>query len=219
MGLRRSISRRQKRAHVLRNKRRAILRTSTDSDNKTVPDDSSLFGSGSSEDGERAAKAYVYQTQTTQVKKIMSSCPCSLIPVRVVAYIANYFRTLNKSVRLVGRIGSLKPSRKNKTQSRMRVFIIWECATTGMTGCGCMCWDGGLYRSLDTFVYEDFTLVSDVTEHMQSIITFFHRYNESFRKRFPDYDGIITAPGYKLYRLFQFDVEIWKQTKQMKLIN
>lgn len=219
MALRRGISRRKKRAHVLRNRQRAVLRPSSHSADKEIPYDPSIFRSGSSEDGARAAEAYVYRTQEKNVKKIMTSCPCSLIPERIITYTISYLAKLNKSLKLIGRIGGLKTYRKNKTQSRIRIFVIWECNTTGMMGCGSICWDGGLYRKLDNFVFEDFTVAGAPDAHVQSIIKFFTGYNNSFRKKFPEHTGPVTAPGYKIYRLFQFDIDLWRNKQQLKSIN
>ena len=217
MEISRSLLGRQERAYVLRNKRRTILRASTNLHDPQFSYDPSVPGSESSGDGKRVAERYLYKQKKTNQKKetipYAVDCPSDCVPENWLPIIKDFFAATDKRLLVIGRIGLQRVRRKRykpgaKTLNKFKFYVITQNIHTGSYICGIIIIGNYKYvRSTDK-TYIKFTTTMD-SDSEQNIMTryalhgFFDKYYALFNLAFPEYTGVITAPPFLLEPLIE----------------
>lgn len=217
MEISRSLLGRQERAHVLRDKRRTILRASTNLHDPQFSYDPSVPGSESSGDGKRVAERYLYKQKKTDQKKetipYAVDCPSDCVPETWLPIIKDFFAATDKRLLVIGRIGLRSPQRKKykprtKVRNKFKFYVITQNMHTGRYICGIVLIGNYKHAYSNDKIYIKFTTTMD-SDPEQNIMTryalhgFFDKYYALFKLTFPEYTGVVTAPPFLLEPLIE----------------
>ena len=211
----RSIPWRQKCAHVLRYRRRTILRTSTNLHDPKFSYDPSVSGSESTRDGKRIAERYIYKQKETIKKEEVNACPIDCIPECWLPVIKSFFKATDKRLLVIGRTYSRKRSIANIAKVKRRdvlFYVITQNINTGkyISGLLTVRNDRKLRPGNKLTMHFKTAMRKDPVENLSiraAMHAFFGKYYTLFRLTFPDYVGTVVAPPFLLEPLIELKNE------------
>lgn len=215
--MRRNIHRRKKRAYVLRHRRRSILCSSADKPYTTNSYDKAIPGGRSAEDGERLAKIFLQEKDEDTKLRTLVTCPLDAIPASFLKEAEALLHALDRRLLLVGRTVCYNdPARsKNISYYSLCLFVLSLKINTGEIDSGYIQWPRLFDRTIGTPTYMDIPTDERVSTVIHKLATaqFYTQYYNLFKMTYPEYRGIITAPGYMLESYKSIDPELCKQKR------
>lgn len=213
MEISRSVPGRQECAHVLRHRKRTILRTSTNLYDPQISYDTALSGSEGPDDGKRVAERYIYKSKKTTKKEKVSNCPTDCIPEYWLRVIKSFFNATDKRLLVIGRTRLYRtcvrrPKPGKVSRKHIYFYVITQNIHTSRYICGILTVKNDRAikegNKLDITFRTTMHSSQEYNMHIRyAIHQFFGKYYTLFKLTYPEYTDTITAPPFLMEPLIE----------------